>query len=111
MGDVEDAVTARDVVVGLVDAASRGLDDAVTALLHVSPSPGWDEVDLAFWSACRGGHLSTVEILFRHGAQLNRCQHHLGQTPLDAAIASGDEDLVRWLRVRGGSTAAGLRRP
>ncbi|GAA4873947.1 ankyrin repeat domain-containing protein [Actinomycetospora straminea] len=109
MGDVEGAVTARSVA-GLVDAAAVGDDEAVVALLHVSPSPGWDEVDLAFWSACRGGHLSTVEILFRHGAQLNRCHHHLGQTPLDAAVASGAEGLVRWLRVRGGSTAAGLRR-
>jgi hypothetical protein len=93
----------------LGEAAESGLDDTVTVLLHVRPPPGYDEIDFAFWRACRGGHVGSAQILFRHGAQLNRCPPWAEQTPLDAAVAAGADELAHWLRTLGGSTAAGLR--
>jgi uncharacterized protein len=97
--------------VTLVDAAATGLDDTVTALLHVSPTPGWDEIDVAFWSACRYGHRGCAEILLRHGAELNRCQPSYDGTPLDAAVEGGADDIARWLRTLGGAPARNLRPP
>ena len=95
--------------VTLVDAAATGLHDTVTALLHVSPSPGWDEIDRAFWSACRHGHGRSAEILLRHGAELNRSWNE--RTPFDAAVEGDADDLVRWLRTLGGASAESRRPP
>lgn len=100
---------AAQPLLSLGDAAAMGLDDTVTALLHVSPSPGYDEIDFAFWTACRRGRLRAAEILFRYGAQLNRCPPWAQQTPLDAAVEGGAEDLAQWLRTLGGTTAGSLR--
>lgn len=56
-----------------------------------------DELDNACWHACRAGQLSTTQSLVRRGADLDRVGH-LDQTAREAGYASGNTELVTWLR-------------
>ena len=87
-------------------AAGLGLLERVKARCAGSP-PSSDEITNAFWHACRGGQQPTAEYLFDRGANLNWIGYD-GKTPLEVARESGVEDLVSWLRSRGGKVAEEL---
>ena len=84
-------------------AAALGLLPRVAEYCANSPAPSADEITNAFWNACRGGQRETAEYLLAFGADFNRVLHG-GTTPLDAAIRSGAEDVVEWLRGLGART-------
>lgn len=83
-------------------AAALGLLERVEELSFGSPTI--DEITNAFWHACRGGQLRTAELLLERGANVNWIGHD-HKTPLDVAVESGAEELVQWLRGRGGKRA------
>ena len=62
--------------------------------------PATDEVTNAFWCACHGGQTEAARYLLERGANVNWVGHDR-LTPLDAAIRSGNEGLVFWLRSQG----------
>jgi len=94
----------------LVDAATIGLLDRVEAYFTATAAPTPEEVTRAFWGACHGGRLAISEYLFHRGADLNWVPPWENLTPLDAAIRDGADELVRWLRERGATSAATPRR-
>jgi ankyrin repeat protein len=62
--------------------------------------PTADEVNEAFWFACHGGQTKAAEYLLDRGADRNWTGHD-GLAPLNAAIRSGNEELVKWLKSGG----------
>ncbi|AZM57754.1 hypothetical protein DMA15_17930 [Streptomyces sp. WAC 01529] len=96
----------------LQDEATLGLLDRVRARVAADP-PSPDDLDSAFWGACRGGQLATARYLLERGAALDRVGYE-EMTPLDAAVAAGAEDfvaagaedVVAWLRGRGAGSGA-----
>lgn len=84
----------------LSQAAALGLLDRVRELSQRVPPPAADEVTNAFWHACRGGQRPTAEYLLGRGARLNWVGH-ARKTPLQAALDSGNDDLLVWLRTEG----------
>jgi hypothetical protein len=82
-------------------AAALGLLDRVQEYCATEPSPAPDQITNAFWHACRGGQRQTGEYLLGRGADLNWIGYD-NHTPLDAAEHSGNDDLIAWLRSRGG---------
>ncbi len=64
-----------------------------------------DAVKVAFWCACHGGQRETAEYLLHKGAQLNWISPWDGLTPLDAARRAGADELVKWLRNKGATSA------
>lgn len=80
----------------LWQAAALGLHDRVAS----EPAPSPDEITNAFWHACRGGQRRTAEYLLNRGADLNWIGHDR-KTPLAAAMESGAEHVVEWLRELG----------
>jgi len=94
----------------LVDAATIGLLDRVEGYFTATAAPAPEEVTRAFWGACHGGRLAISEYLFHRGADLNWVPPWENLTPLDAAIRDGADELLRWLRERGATSAATPRR-
>jgi uncharacterized protein len=92
----------------LWQAAAMGLMPSVVELATATPPPTPEEITNAFWCACHGGQRQTAEYLFDHGADINWIGHD-DLTPIDAAARSGADQLVDWLRTRGGTPAAQLR--
>lgn len=88
-------------------AAALGLLDRVRDLCAFEPPPPGTQVTNAFWHACRGGQQSTAEFLQGRGADVNWVGYDR-RTPVDAAHQSSNQDLIRWLRARGGRRAAEL---
>jgi hypothetical protein len=87
----------------LTQAAALGLLDRVQ-VSFASEAHSPEAVTAAFWHACRGGQRATAEYLLDQGADL----HWVGwdhKTPLDAALQSGNEAIVAWLRARGAAPA------
>jgi uncharacterized protein len=83
------------------EAAALGMTSTVEKLLQEEPAPSTEEINHAFWQACRGGYRRTAEYLFARGAALNWIPDYAKQTCLEAASAPGDtgrEALVNWLR-------------
>lgn len=89
------------------DAATLGLLDRVEAYVTASEPPTADEITSAFWGACHGGHVPTVQYLHHLGADLNWIGYD-GKTPLDIAQAQDAADVVRWLRGQGAKTCTEL---
>lgn len=85
-------------------AAALGLMDRLRDHFASETEPQPDEVTNAFWCACHGGQLEAAQYLYGRGADLNWVGHD-GFTPLDAAVRNGNEELVIWLRSRGGASA------
>jgi ankyrin repeat protein len=81
-------------------AAALGLLDRVEEYCGSQAPPSSDEITNAFWHACRGGYLQTVEYLLGRGADLNWIGYDR-KTPLQVAHESGAEDLIAWLRSQG----------
>jgi ankyrin repeat protein len=92
----------------LWQAAALGLLDQVEEQFAAATPPTSDEVTEAFWQACHGGQRETAEYLLGRGAELNRVGWN-DCTPLDIAAAQGAEEVVEWLRSRGGRRASELR--
>jgi ankyrin repeat protein len=84
----------------LWQAAALGLLDRVKACFEAVPPPSPDDTTNALWHACRGGSREVVEVLLAHGADLNWIGYER-KTPLQAALESGSQDLVDWLREQG----------
>jgi len=84
-------------------SAALGLMDRLRGHF-AKATPGADEVTNAFWCACHGGQTEAAQYLLARGADLNWVGHD-SLTPLDAAIRSGKEDLVSWLRAQGAVSA------
>lgn len=80
-------------------AAALGLLDRVQQHVAAVPPPVPRDITNAFWHACRGGQRAVAEFLLERGADLQWIGHDR-KTPLDAARASGNADLVEWLRAR-----------
>ncbi|MBD2848496.1 ankyrin repeat domain-containing protein [Paenibacillus sp. IB182496] len=70
------------------------------------PSSSTHEVTVAFWCACYGGQLRAAESLLERGAELNWAAVWDGRTPLDAAMRSASDTLVKWLRDRGARSSS-----
>ncbi|HEY0141495.1 MAG TPA: ankyrin repeat domain-containing protein [Thermoanaerobaculia bacterium] len=88
----------------LWQAAALGLTDRLAGYFAEAASPSSHDVTNALWHACRGGQPEAADYLLARGADLNWIGHD-HKTPLDAAEESGAEQLVEWLRARGGKTA------
>lgn len=88
------------------EAAAMGLLPQVQALLVDEPR-GSEEITSCFWGACHGGHSETAAYLLERGADINWVGWD-DLTPLDAADRTGAADLVDWLRLNGGRSAAEL---
>jgi ankyrin repeat protein len=86
-------------------AAALGMTSVVEKFLQENPAPSSEEVNHAFWQACRGGYRRTVECLFVRGADLNWVPDYAGETALEiaskAGLDTGREALMNWLRDKG----------
>jgi ankyrin repeat protein len=91
-------------------AAALGMTSMLEKLLEESSAPSSEEVNHAFWHACRGGYRRTAEYLFARGADLNWIPDYAKETPLEisqqAGLDTGREALVNWLREKGARVEA-----
>ena len=94
-------------------AAALGMTAMVAQFLKEGPPPASEEVNHAFWQACRGGYRRTVEYLFAQGADLNWIPDYAKETPLEisqrAGMDTGREALVNWLREKSASSGGTVR--
>ncbi|MFD7080572.1 ankyrin repeat domain-containing protein [Streptomyces sp. NPDC002181] len=90
----------------LHEAAALGLLDRVTEFLAADRPPA-DELTAAFWAACHGGQLSTARYLLSDRVDVDWIGYG-ESTPLDAALTSGNEAMIDWLRAVGAHTRAEL---
>jgi uncharacterized protein len=94
----------RGAATTLWQAAALGLRDRVEECFRAEPPPTARDIDNAFWCACHGGQQPVAEYLLSRGADMNWVGHD-GLTPLDAAVRSGAESVIAWLRAVGGRSA------
>lgn len=92
----------------LFDAAVLGLMDRISAYFENETPPTIGETNGAFWGACHGGQRDAAAYLLDRGAELNWVPGWEDLTPLDAARREHADELVAWLRARGGRSAAEL---
>jgi uncharacterized protein len=97
----------RGATIGLSHAAALGLMPLVTSLVGAVTPPGSEELNVAFWNACRAGQLEAARYLLRHGADRDWRAPWSGQTPLDAARDQHCGSVVTWLIEAGASQGAG----
>jgi hypothetical protein len=103
------ALVARGATAALFDLAALGMDEELlSALDGAEPVPA-DAVNHAFWSACHGGRLSTVEALAARGAAIDWLPAWEDATPLDIAARSGAHEVLTWLHRHGAHTCGELR--
>ncbi|MFK0218175.1 ankyrin repeat domain-containing protein [Streptomyces vinaceus] len=91
----------------LHEAAALGLLDRVAEFLAAAASLPADELTAAFWSACHGGQLTTARYLLSDRVDVDWIGYG-DATPLDAALTSGNEELIGWLRSVGAHARAEL---
>lgn len=89
----------------LKDAATLGLMDRVEEYFDADTQPALDEITNAFWGACHGGQQGSAEFLLDQGADVNWIPPWEELTPLDAAERSNANELAKWLRSRGATSA------
>lgn len=94
----------RGAATTLWQAAALGLLERVEQHCSVTPAPADTEITNALWHGCRGGQLPVVQYLLARGANRNWVGWD-NKTPLDAAVDSGSDELVAWLRANGATTA------
>ena len=92
-------------MLNLAQASALGLMPLMTSSAESLPSPGPDEISAAFWNACRAGQLAAARYLLTRGADLNWPAPWSGETPLDAAQARREDEMVAWLAAAGASSA------
>jgi ankyrin repeat-rich membrane spanning protein len=85
----------------LLEACRRGYDEIVRILLDAGADARWkNKVGWsAFYEACRGERLSTVQLLLNHDKDLMELADNDGITPL--IVAAHHSDIVRFLLDRG----------
>jgi uncharacterized protein len=96
----------RGAAMSLAQAAALGLMPLVTSVAEAVPSPGPEEISVAFWNACRAGQLAAARYLLARGADLNWPAPWSGETPLDAARARHENEMVAWLTAEGATSGA-----
>jgi len=96
----------RGAVMNLAQVSALGLMPLVTSFAEAVPAPGPDEISVAFWNACRAGQLAAARYLLARGADLNWPAPWSGETPLDAAQARHEDEMVAWLTAAGASSGA-----
>ena len=89
-------------------AAALGAMPRVVACFDRPTKPAPSEVNDAFWQACHGGQRRAAEYLLARGADPNWVPGHTKKTPLEiaAALDTGRESLVAWLRAQGAGSAS-----
>jgi ankyrin repeat protein len=92
----------------LFDAAALGLMSRISPYFRGDAPPTNDEINGAFWAACHGGRSEAAAYLLDRGAELNWIPTWEEMTPLDAARRERADQLVEWLRARGGKSASEL---
>lgn len=90
----------RGAQTNLFAAAALGLIDRLQTYF-VSELPEPNEINKAFWGACHGGQLKSAEYLLGFSANINWIPPWENLTPLDAALRSNADELMKWLRHRG----------
>ncbi len=96
----------RGAQVGLSHAAALGLMPTLKTLTEANPPPGPDDLSLACWNACRAGQLPAAKYLAANGADLSWPAPWSGETPLDAARAKHQREIVGWLIESGGRSGS-----
>jgi uncharacterized protein len=89
----------------LRQAAAVGLRQRILDFFPDGAPPPQEEVNAAFWHACRGGQFVVAMYLHDHGADINWRPGWEDLTPLDAARHSHARDLVAWLRRHGAGSS------
>ncbi|MBU6398675.1 MAG: ankyrin repeat domain-containing protein [Verrucomicrobia bacterium] len=88
----------------LWQAAALGMTARVEKFLQEAPAPSSEEVNHAFWHACRGGYRRTAEFLFARDVDLNWIPDYAKENPLaiarSAGMDTGREALINWLRAQ-----------
>jgi ankyrin repeat protein len=86
-------------------AAAVGMTSMLEKFFEEGSAPSSEEVNHAFWQACRGGYRRTAEYLFARGADLNWIPDYAKETSLEisqqAGLDTGREALVNWLHDKG----------
>jgi uncharacterized protein len=86
-------------------AAALGMTSLVDGFFQKVPAPSKEEVNHAFWQACRGGYRRTAEYLLERGGDLNWTPDYSKETALQTASTAGMDTgrkaLVNWLREKG----------
>jgi uncharacterized protein len=86
-----------------------GMTPMLEKFFEEGSAPSNEEVNHAFWQACRGGYRRTAEYLFAQGADLNWVPDYAKETALQVASSgmdTGREALVNWLRAKGANSAS-----
>ena len=96
----------RGAAMNLAQAAALGLMPLIRSFAEAVPAPGPEEISVAFWNACRAGQLAAARYLLARGADLNWPAPWSGETPLDAAQAKGEDEVVAWLTIEGATFGA-----
>jgi ankyrin repeat protein len=85
--------------------AAIGTTSMLEKFIQERSEPTSEEVNHAFYHACRGGYRRTAEFLFARGADLNWVPDYSNETPLETASGGGHdtgrEALANWLREKG----------
>jgi hypothetical protein len=96
---------ARGAHVGsLWEAAALGDRPRAEELLASDPPPAADDINEAFWQACRGGQRRLAEYLLVCGADISSSPGYAaGRTPLQAAaeVDTRHQAVISWLREQG----------
>lgn len=88
-------------------AAALGITSLLPTFFKEGSPPSKEELNHAFWQACRGGYRRTVEWLLERGADLNWIPDYARETALQVAsngMDTGREALVNWLREKGAAS-------
>ena len=89
-------------------AAALGMISRVEELQAADPPPTAEDINEAFYQACRGGQRRMAEYLLGCGADINAVPDYGGdQTPLDVAgsVDTRRDTLTTWLREQGAASA------
>lgn len=108
--EVKDYLLPLAARVDLFAAATLGDIESARALLTRDPAAANPEGFYAspLSQAAGNGHAALVELLLKHGADLNARDAGTGQTPLDRALASGHTAIAEDLRRAGGKRSEEL---
>ncbi len=94
-------------------AAYGGLNWLVEACLEagekVNHQDDWGNTPLM--QAAKSGQLHTMQLLVKHGADINHVAHYEGDTPLHTAIYSEHEEVAQWLIEQGADLTAEFENP
>ena len=85
-------------------AAALGMTSVTASFFKDGSEASTEELNHAFWQACRGGYRRTAEYLLARGADLNWIPDYARETALQVASSgmdTGREALVNWLRGKG----------